>query len=60
MIDYDVWLVHEYFSLYFCFHATDKNEVIQLIRMRLAEEALPTWLFTRAQEIKIEEMATFN
>ena len=60
MTDYDVWLVHEYFSMYFCFHAESKHEAWKLIHMRLEEEKLPTWLLTRAQEIKIEEMATFN
>jgi hypothetical protein len=56
MTDYDVWLVHEYFSVYLCFHATDKNEVSRLIPMRLDEEALPKWILMDAQEIKIEEM----
>ncbi len=60
MTDYDVWLVHEYFSMYFCFHADNEYECIRLITMRLQEEGLPNWILTRAQEIKIEEMATSN
>ena len=56
MTDYDVWLVHEYFSLYFCFHAHDEDEAYHLIRMRLSEEGLPAWILNDAQEIKIEEM----
>ena len=56
MTDYDVWLVHEYFSVYMCFHAFDQDEAEDLIPMRLAEEGLPRWLLTDAQEIKIEEM----
>jgi hypothetical protein len=56
MTDYDVWLVHEYFSLYFCFHATDQDEAESLIAMTLSQEGLPQWLLTDAQEIKIEEM----
>ena len=60
MIDYDVWLVHEYFSLYFCFHAENKHEVFKLIHMRLEEEGLPKWFITKAQEIKIEEMGVME
>ena len=56
MNDYDVWLVHEYFSVYFCFHATDQDEAESLIAQRLSEEGLPRWILTDAQEIKIEEM----
>ena len=60
MSDYDVWLVHEYFSVYFCFHAENEEMAYDLIKMRLKEEGLPRWLFDDAQEIKIEEMATFT
>lgn len=56
--DYDVWLVHEYFSVYFCFLAEDEDECIKIITQRLEEEGLPDWLYDDAQEIKIEEMAT--
>ena len=59
MSDWDVWLVHEYFSVYFVFHANDEDECIRLISMRLQEEGLPDWLYDDAQEIKIEEMGTF-
>jgi len=56
MTDYDVWLVHEYFSVYMCFHAEDEYEASRLIAQRLSEEGLPRWILTDAQEIKIEEM----
>ena len=59
MTDYDVWLVHEYFSIYFCFHAEDEDMAYSLILPRLREEGLPQWLFNDAQEIKIEEMGVF-
>ena len=59
MKDWDVWLIHEYFSVYFCFHAEDEDDVIHLITMRLKEEGLPDWLYDDAQEIKIEEMGVF-
>ena len=59
MTDYDVWLVHEYFSVYFCFVADNEHECNRLIIMRLEEEGLPDWLYDKAQEIKIEEMGTF-
>ena len=48
------------FSVYFCFHAEDEDECIRLITMRLQEEGLPDWIYDDAQEIKIEEMATFT
>ena len=57
MSEFDVWLVHEYFSVYFCLHATDQDEVESLIILRLDEENLPKWLLTSAQEIKIEDRA---
>ena len=60
MGDYDVWLVHEYFSVYMCFHATDEKEAERLIIMRLDEENLPKWLLTSAQEIKIEKMGDIH
>jgi predicted NAD/FAD-dependent oxidoreductase len=55
MADYDVWLVHEYWTWYTAFHAEDKDQVMSLIIMRLDEENLPKWLLTSAQEIKIEQ-----
>jgi hypothetical protein len=60
MTDYDVWLVHEYFSVYFCFHVTDEDEAEALIPWRLSEEGLPKWLLTDAQDIKIEEMGVME
>lgn len=59
MKDWDVWLIHEYFSVYFCFHAEDEDDVIRLVTMRLKEEGLPDWVYDDAQEIKIEEMGVF-
>ena len=56
MTDYDVWVVHEYFSLYFCFVADNKQEAFDLIEQRIEEEGLPKWLYRDTQEIKIEEM----
>ena len=55
MTDYDVWLVHEYWTWYTAFHATDEDEVMSLIPMRLQEEGIPRWFMEDAQEIKIEE-----
>lgn len=59
MKDWDIWLVHEYFSVYFCFPAVDEDECIRLITMRLQEEGLPDWIYDDAQEIKIEEVGAF-
>jgi hypothetical protein len=55
MADYDVWLVHQYWTWHTAFYATDEEEVKSLIIMRLDEENLPKWLLTSAQEIKIEK-----
>ena len=57
MTDYDVWLVHEYWTWYTAFHAADEDEVMSLIPMRLQEEGIPRWFMEDAQEIKIEEVA---
>ena len=55
MVDYDVWLVHQYWTWHTAFYAEDKDQVMSLIIMRLDEENLPKWLLTSAQEIKIEK-----
>ncbi len=57
MTDYDVWLVHEYFSVYFCLFAEDEEIAFRNIKDRLHEEGLPGWLLRDAQDIKIEEKA---
>ena len=55
MTDYDVWLVHQYWTWHTAFHAEDKDEVYDLIYLPLNEEGLPRWFVEDAQEIKIEE-----
>ncbi len=60
MVDYDVWLVHDYWTWYTALYATDENEVMNLIILRMEEEAIPKWFLTSAQEIKIEKAGTFN
>ena len=56
MSDYDVWLVHEYWTWYTAFHAEDEDQVMSLIPMRLSEEGLPRWMMADAQEIKIQKV----
>ena len=58
MTDYDVWLVHDYWSWYTPFYAADEDQIMSLLIMRLEEEGIPRWFITSAQEIKIEKMAT--
>ena len=60
MVDYDVWLVHQYWTWHTAFHATDEDEVYDLITLRLQEEGLPRWFVEDAQEIKIEKAGTLN
>ena len=60
MADFDVWLVHEYFTWYTAFHAENEDEVMKLIPMRLQEEGIPRWFMSDAQEIKIDKVATLN
>ena len=55
MTDYDVWLVHQYWTWHTAFYAKSREEVWDLIQMRLEEEGLPRWFVTDAQEIKIEQ-----
>ena len=43
MTDYDVWLVHQYWTWHTAFHAENKDEVYDLIYLRLNEEGLPRW-----------------
>lgn len=59
MTDYDVWLVHEYFTVYFCLHANDEDECIRLISQKLDEEGLPGWVYDDAQDIKIIPIGVF-
>ena len=59
MTDYDVWLVHDYWTWHTAFHATDEEEVWDLIPMRLSEEGLPRWIVTDAKDIKIQKAGEF-
>ena len=54
MTDYDVWLVHQYFSVYFSLYAEDEDMAYRLIEQALQEEGLPMWLFSDARDITIE------
>ena len=56
MTDYDVWLVHPYWTWHTSFHAEDEAQVESLIILRLQEENIPLWFLSSAQEIKIEEV----
>jgi hypothetical protein len=55
MADFDVWLVHNYFTWYTAFHAENEDEVMKLIPMRLQEEGIPRWFMSDAQQIKIQK-----
>lgn len=59
MSDFDVWLMHEYFSVYFCLHAQDENDCIRMVSQRLDEEGLPGWVYDDAQKIRIEKVGEF-
>ena len=56
MTDYDVWLVHPYFTWHTSFYAESREQVANLIILRLEEENIPRWFLTSAQEIKIEQV----
>ena len=56
MTDYDVWLVHQYWTWYTAFHATDEDQIMSLLIMRLEEEGIPRWFITSAQEIRIQKV----
>ena len=59
MTDYDVWLVHPYWTWYTAFQAESREEVANLIILRLEEENIPRWFLTSAQEVKIEKAGEF-
>ena len=55
MTDYDVWLVHQYWTWHTAFYAESREEVWNLIPQRIQEEGLPRWFVEDAQEIKIQQ-----
>jgi len=52
---YEVWFVHQYFSLYFfVMHAEDRDEAIELATQLAKDENVPNWMTELAQEINVE------
>lgn len=53
MNDYDVWVVNDYYTVYFIIFADSKEQAEMLIPQRLDELGLPSHVHDLASEIKI-------
>ena len=51
---YEVWFVHQYFSLYFfVMHAESKEQAVSLATQMEKDENVPDWMTTLAQEVNV-------
>ena len=55
MNDYDVWFIHEYFSVYCVVFTDTEEEVADVARQFLTQDnGVPAWMCDDAEDIKIE------
>jgi len=51
---YDVWFVHDHYSVYVCVEANDGEEAQNLAEDVLSDDQLPWTLFTQANDVIVE------
>ena len=54
MNDYDVWFVHDYFSIYVSIVADTGAEAQELAEKIIVEQGMPWRVFTQANDIIVE------
>ena len=54
MNDYDVWFVHDYFSIYVSVVADTESEAQGLAEKVIVEQGMPWRVFTKANDIQVE------
>ena len=54
MFDYDVWFVHDYYSVYVSVEANDGAEAQIRAEDVLSEQKMPSFVFTQANDIVVE------
>ena len=51
---YEVWFVHQFFSLYFfVMEASSKEKAVALATQMAKDENVPDWMTTLAQEVNV-------
>jgi len=61
MNDYDVWFVHDYFSVYCVVFCDYEDEVIKTARQFLTvDNGVPTWMVDDAQDIIVEKKGSMQ
>ena len=55
MFDYDVWFVHDYYSVYVSVEANDGAEAQIRAEDVLSEQGLPSSIFTQANDILVDK-----
>ena len=59
MNDYDVWVVNDYYTVYFIIFADNEEQARMRIPQRLEELGLPSHVFDLACDLKIERVGAF-
>ena len=54
MNDYDVWFVHDYFSIYVSIVADDGAAAQEMAEKVIVEQGMPWRVFTQANDIIVE------
>ena len=54
MNDYDVWFVHDYFSIYVSIAADDGAAAREMAENLIVEQGMPWRVFTQANDIIVE------
>ena len=60
MNDYDVWVVNDYYTVYFIIFADNKEQAEMRVSQRLDELGLPAHVYDLASDIKIIPIGEFG
>ena len=55
MNDYDVWVVHDQFHVYFILYAEDEEQAERFVKPRMSELGVPDWMYDEANEVNLEK-----
>ena len=59
MNDYDVWVVNDYYSVYFIIFADNEEQAKMLVPQRLEELGLPSHVHDLASDITVAKVGAF-
>ena len=55
MNDYDVWVVHDHFSIYLHLAMQEGQDDRFEVRLRMSELGMPDWMYDEANEVNLEK-----